>query len=67
LKEETGYRPTRIGIVSSEYHLFRAKCFAEDLGLEPVGIPAKTSWVSIRINYYLREIAAVWFYRILGG
>ena len=66
LEEATGIRPTQIGIVSSEYHIFRAKQFAKDLGLEPVGIPAKTSWVSIRINYYLREIAAVWKYLVLG-
>jgi len=66
LEAATGNRPVRIGIVSSEYHIFRAKCFAEDLGLAPVGIPAKTSWASIRINYYLREIAAVWKYLVLG-
>jgi len=62
----TGTRPVKIGIVSSEYHIFRAKCFAGDLGLEPVGIPAKTSWFALRFNYYLREVAAVWKYLILG-
>lgn len=62
----TGTRPTEIGIVSSEYHIFRAKQFAKGLGLEPMGIPARTSWFALRLNYYLREIAAVWKYCILG-
>ena len=62
----TGKRPTAIGIVSSEYHLFRATLFARELGLDAHGIPAKTSWVTLRLNYYLREIAAVWKYLLLG-
>ena len=62
----TGNRPFKIGIVSSEYHLFRAGLFAKELGLESFGIPAKTTWISLRINYYLREIVAVWKYLILG-
>lgn len=65
-ESSTGVRPVEIGIVSSEYHIFRAKCFAKDLNLEPVGIPARTSWVTLRINYYLREIVAVWKYLVLG-
>ncbi len=62
----TGERPDEIGIISSEYHIFRATRFAKDLGLKSVGIPAKTSWVTLRINYYLREIVAVWKYWVLG-
>lgn len=66
LEAQTGSRPTKIGIVSSEYHLFRAKQFAKGLGLDAVGIPARTSWFALRLNYYLREIAAVWKYLVLG-
>ena len=62
----TGNRPVKIGIVSSEYHLFRAGLFAKRLGLESFGVPAKTTWIALRINYYLREIAAVWKYLVLG-
>lgn len=67
LELQTGSRPTKIGIVSSEYHLFRAGLFAKQLELESFGIPAKTSWVSLRVNYYLREIVAVWKYLVLGS
>ena len=62
----TGTRPTKIGIVSSEYHIFRATRFARDLELEAFGIPAKTTWFPLRLNYYLREIVAVWKYLVLG-
>ena len=66
IESATGIRPQTIGIVSSEYHLFRAGLFAKELGLESFGIPAKTTWVTLRTNYFLREIIAVWKYLILG-
>ncbi len=67
IEAKTGTRPTQLGILSSEYHLFRASLFAKDCGVTPVGIPAATSWPSIRLNYFLREVAGVWHYLILGG
>ena len=67
LESATGAQPKTIGIISSEYHIFRAKLFANKLSLDPVGIPAKTSWLSLRLNYYLREIAAVWKFLMLGS
>ena len=67
IEAQTGLRPTSIGLVSSEYHLFRAGLFAKDCGVEAVGIPAPTAWASLRLNYFLREVAGVWHYLILGG
>lgn len=67
VEERTGVRPTSIGLLSSEYHLFRASLFAKDCGVEAIGIPAATSWPSIRLNYFLREVAGVWHYILLGG
>ena len=67
IEEKTGSRPEKLGVLSSEYHLFRASLFAADCGVEAVGIPATTSWFSIRVNYFLREVAGVWHYLILGG
>jgi len=66
IREVSGRQPTEIGIVSSEYHIFRATLFAKKLQLESFGIPAKTNWLSLRLNYYLREIVAVWKYLVLG-
>ena len=67
VEDATGFRPNKVGIISSEYHLFRACRFAQTLDLEAIGIPAKTTWLPLRLNYYLREIAAVWKYLILGA
>ena len=67
IEENTGTRPGKIGIVSSEYHLFRASLFADACGIESVGIPAATSRLSQKINHFMREVAGVWHYLILGG
>ena len=67
VEQKTGTRPTKLGVVSSEYHLFRASLFASEHGVEFVGIPAQTTRISLKINYFLREVAGVWHYIILGG
>lgn len=67
IEEKTGERPTKIGLLSSEYHLFRASLFADACGVESVGIPARTSLVSQKINHFMREVAGVWHYILLGG
>lgn len=67
IEKKTGDRPTEIGLISSEYHLYRAGLLAKAEGVNACGIPAKTTWITLRVNYYLREIAAVWYYTVLGG
>ena len=67
IEEKTGQRPEKIGLLSSEYHLFRAKLFARECGVEAVGIPARTSRLSQMVNHFMREVAGVWHYIILGG
>ena len=67
IEEETGARPTEIGVLSSEYHLFRASLFAKACDVGFIGIPAKTSRTSQLINHCMREVAGVWHYILLGG
>ena len=67
IQEKTGTRPEKIGVVSSEYHLFRASLFAKANEVGFVGIPAATSRLSQKINHFMREVAGVWHYLILGG
>ena len=67
IEEKTGTRPAKLGVVSSEYHLFRASLFAREHGVEFAGIPAETTKISLKINYFLREVAGVWHYILLGG
>lgn len=67
IQERTGNRPEKMGILSSEYHLFRAGLFADACGIESVGIPAHTSRLSQMVNHFMREVAGVWHYILLGG
>lgn len=67
IEEKTGQRPEKLGVLSSEYHLFRASLFAKACNVEFVGIPARTSRASQMINHFMREVAGVWHYLILGG
>ena len=68
IEERTGIRPTKLGVLSSEYHLFRASLFAKACGIEEfVGVPARTSRLSQMINHFMREVAGVWHYILLGG
>ena len=67
IEAKTGQRPTKLGVLSSEYHLFRTGLQAKEFGVEFVGIPARTSRASQAINHFMREVAGVWHYLILGG
>ena len=62
-----GYDPADgVGIVTSEYHLCRAKRMARALGAEPVGIAAETTLPSMRINYFIREAFAAAYMQLAG-
>ena len=68
IEEKTGLRPTKLGVLSSEYHLFRASLFAKKCGVkEFVGIPARTSRPAQAVNHFMREVAGVWHFILLGG
>ena len=67
IEEKTGSRPQKLGVLSSEYHLFRASLFTKSCGAEFVGIPAHTTRPSQMINHFMREVAGVWHYILLGG
>lgn len=67
IEAKTGSRPSSIGVVSSEYHLFRTGLQAREYGLQIIGIPAKTGSFDRYLHYFVREIAGVWHYILLGG
>ncbi len=67
IEERTGRRPERLGIVSNEFHLCRAKLTADRCGVQGLGIPAKTEDPIDFLNYFLRETVGIWKYIILGG
>ena len=67
IEERTGARPETLGILSSEYHLFRASLLAKECGVGFVGVPAQTSRMGQTINHFMREVAGVWHFLLLGG
>ena len=66
LQEKVGEIPEEIGILSSQYHLYRAGHFVREQGLQPVCIGAKTARIELFISYFVREIFAVCFYSVFG-
>ena len=67
LEENTGSVPAEIALLSSEFHLFRAGLFARRFGFDAVGVPARTTLPLLKVNYFIREAVAVWYYLISGG
>lgn len=66
LKRNGVENPGKVGILSSEYHLLRAGMFANKLGIDHMGVPARTSRPGIFLNYFVREIVAIWFHILFG-
>ena len=48
-----------VGIVTNDFHLFRALRIAEGNGVNAVGIPAELPWWWLSANYYVREFFAL--------
>lgn len=67
IEEKTGSCPAKIGVLSSEYHLYRAGLFAKACGVEFIGVPARTTNPVLMVNHFLREVAGVWHFMLLGG
>ena len=61
-----GIIPEPVAVISSEYHLYRAKLFAEQAGIEAIGVPAKTTYPILKLNYFIREGVAVARFWLLG-
>ena len=67
IREAGGEPYGNCAIITSEYHLCRAKLMARSLGVEAWGVAAHTSWPSLMLNYFIREAFAVTYYRIFGA
>lgn len=67
LIRELGADPTQgCAVVSSSYHLYRAKLLAEQLGVQVSGIWAYPGNPVVALNYFIREAPAVWRLLLLG-
>ena len=64
--ENSGGDPARVAVVSSSYHLYRAKRMAAALGMEADGLPSSDGYPVYMTGMYLREAVAVWKLWVLG-
>ena len=67
IETRTGTRPDTLAVISSEFHLYRTHRHCLDRAITIQGIPAKTQDPARYLHYFIREIAGVWHYLILGG
>lgn len=61
MEEELGRVPKNIGVLSSEFHLLRAKMIAKSHNIDAITIAAHTSDSKAFMTYFVREIFMVWF------
>ena len=65
---ERGDEPDgNVAIVSSAYHLFRAKSMARLQGVEPVGVAAPWGYPMVMLNYFIREAFGVTHLWVFGN
>lgn len=53
-------------IVTSEYHIYRAQLIGNTLGVELQAVSARTTYPSVRLNYFIREAFGVTYQLIFG-
>lgn len=58
IKDAGGTEDSSVAIVTSEYHLYRAKKIAGGLGINPIGVAAETSMPTLKLNHFIREALA---------
>lgn len=61
LEQELGRCPQNVGVLSSEFHLLRARMIGESYELNISTVPAHTSDTKTFFTYFLREILMVWY------
>lgn len=61
LEKELGSCPKNIGVLSSEFHLLRARMIGESYDLNVTTVPAHTSEMNTFFKFFLREILMVWY------
>lgn len=55
-----------VAVVTSEYHIYRAKLLAASLGAEVGGIAGHTTYFPVMVNYFIREAFGVTYQWVFG-
>ena len=65
--EAAGGDASHVAVVSSSYHLYRARRMAAALGMEADGLPSSDGYAVYMAGMYLREALAVWKLWVMGA
>lgn len=57
----------KVAIVSSAYHLYRAKLMARNMGVEAVGVSSPWGYFFVMLNYFIREAFGVTHLWVFGN
>ena len=66
LAENGGNPHGAVAVISNEYHLCRIRMIGEELGCQPVCEAARTPYLTLFLNYAIREAFALWEIWIFG-
>lgn len=63
---EKGFSPDDVAILSSNYHLYRAKAMAKTLGLDPAGVKGTVGYPIYTLGMFIREAFGVTHFWVFG-
>jgi uncharacterized SAM-binding protein YcdF (DUF218 family) len=63
--KELSHKDAKVGIITNNFHIFRAKCICQKQGLQVVGIPAKSDEILL-LNYMVREAFGLVEHKLRG-
>ena len=66
IREHGGEPEDQVAIVSSAYHLYRAKLISRQLGVEAAGVAAPWGYFFVMLNYFIREAFGVTHFWVFG-
>ena len=68
IRQRSGEPQGKVAIVSSAYHLYRAKLFAQKLGVpDAAGVAAPWGYFFVMLNYFIREAFGVTHFWVFGN
>lgn len=59
-------RDASVAVITGDYHVLRAKLMAKLQGYDPCMIGAETEGLLVKVNFYVREVFALWNRLIFG-
>ena len=67
IRSRGGEPDGHVAIVSSAYHLYRAKLMAKNMGVDAAGVAAPWGYFFVMLNYFIREAFGVTRLWLLGN